>query len=324
VARYPCGYVVQSATDPRRSRPVIMDVWYPARDDAVEADHTYGMSLGRIATGAPVARGPFPVYVLSHGAFGAARNYSWLAEALARDGAVVSGVSHFGESFVYGIDTIDPTTVGNLSERVLDCSFALDELLDGSPWSNQVDAERVAALGHSSGGATAVALAGGAFDPAQMHTYCATADPTVDRGCAYEPPGPGATPPASATAGQVEQLADPRVRAVVAMDPALGPGFDAASLQAIKTPCQFIGSVDNDFLPFDEHVGRYARLIPDSRLLRLSNGEGHFVYLDECESDRDANGVSLCQDRAGVDRARAHAQLRAVISGFLDEHLSSG
>ena len=112
--------------------------------------------------------------------------------------------------------------------------------------------------------------------------------------------------------------------AVVAMDPALGPGFDAASLRAITTPCQFIGSVDNDFLPFDEHVGRYARLIPDSRLLALRSGEGHFVYLDECESDRDANGISLCQDRAGVDRTAVHAQMRSVISRFLDEHLTSG
>jgi hypothetical protein len=44
VPRFPCGYAVQSATDPQRSRPVIMDVWYPARDDAVDADHDYDMS----------------------------------------------------------------------------------------------------------------------------------------------------------------------------------------------------------------------------------------------------------------------------------------
>ncbi len=300
-----------------------MDVWYPARDDAVEADHDYGMSTGRVVTGAPVARGPFPVCVLSHGAFGAARNYSWLAEDLARRGVVVAGVSHFGESFVYGIDTIDPTTVGQLHDRVLDCSFALDELLDDSPWSNQVDGERVAALGHSSGGATALALAGGAFDPALMHAYCATADPAIDRGCGYGPPGSASTPPESTATHRAEQFVDPRVGAVVAMDPALGPGFDAASLRAIVTPCQLIGSVDNDFLPFDEHVGRYAQLIPGSRLVRLERGEGHFVYLDECGSDRDANGVPLCQDRAGVDRTAVHARLRSVISGFLDEHLIS-
>ena len=55
---------------------------------------------------------------------------------------------------------------------------------------------------------------------------------------------------------------DPRVRAVVALDPALGPGFDAGSLSEISIPVHVVGAVDNDFLPVDAHAGRYGGLHP--------------------------------------------------------------
>ena len=54
---------------------------------------------------------PCPVIVMSHGAFGSARNYSWIGEHMARHGFLVLGVSHFRESPIYGQETIDPGSV---------------------------------------------------------------------------------------------------------------------------------------------------------------------------------------------------------------------
>ena len=257
-----------------------------------------------------------PVIVLSHGAFGSARNYAWIAEHLARDGYVVCGVSHFGESPVYGVETIDPSTVLDPSDRVVDCSFALDHMLAGALLEN-VDPSRVGALGHSSGGATAIALAGGRFDPAAMARYCASEGAAEDRGCAYGrlPATAPRRPPAP------RSHHDPRVRAVVALDPALGPGFDAGSLSEISIPVHVVGAVDNDFLPVDAHAGRYAALIPGCSFTRLSGGEGHFVFLNGCDSDLEANGVPLCRDRPGVDRRAVHASLGPLIGGFFDANL---
>jgi predicted dienelactone hydrolase len=179
-----------------------------------------------------------------------------------------------------------------------------------------VDPARVGAIGHSSGGATVIALAGGVFDPRAMARYCASPEARDDRGCDY---GRGAAP--SRSGSDPRSFVDPRVRAVVALDPALGPGFLETSLGAISIPVHIVGAVDNDFLPVEAHAARYARLIPRASFTRLTDGEGHFVFLNECASDLDANGVPLCRDREGVDRGAVHTRLRPIIQGAFDEAL---
>ncbi len=313
---FPCGYTTFWVHDASRARPVVIDAWYPAAASAIEDDYSYGLGSGRVAEDARVAAGPFPAVLLSHGAFGAARNYSWIAEHLARSGTVVWGVSHFRESYVHGVETIDPQAASQLDDRAQDCSFALDYLLDASPLRTVVDPARVGALGHSSGGATVVALVGGVFDARLMGAYCASDAARADRGCGY-----GGGP---VQAGAPVSRQDPRVRAVVALDPALGPGFEPASLAAVSAPTHVVGSVRNDFLPFEQHAARFARLVPGATLTRLDAGEGHFVYLNACSGDREANGVPLCRDRPGVDRAAVHEQLEPSIGAFFARHLGSG
>ncbi len=227
------------------------------------------------------------------------------------------GVSHFGESPVYGVETIDPSVVLDPSDRVIDCSFALDHVLGGSVLPGIVDPSRVGAVGHSSGGATAIALAGGLFDPAAMARYCASEEAAEDRGCAYgrRPAAAPRIPPAP------RSHHDPRVRAVVALDPALGPGFDPDSLSEIFDPCAR-GGCGRQRLPAGQRPRRPIRGV-DPRMFVHSTvgGEGHFVYLNECDSDLDANGVPLCRDRPGVDRRAVHASLGPLIGGFFDANL---
>lgn len=180
-------------------------------------------------------------------------------------------------------------------------------------------------MGHSSGGATVIALAGAVFDPQAMRQYCQSDDSRGDRGCGYGTNLPtealrrGESPPAEATA----RYRDERVRAVVALDPALGPGYDAPSLSQVSIPVHIIGAVENDFLPFAHHAGRYARLIPGASLTPLAHGEGHFVFLNECAGDLEAQGVALCKDREGVERSAVHARLEETIRTFLAEHLAA-
>ena len=105
------------------------------------------------------------------------------------------------------------------------------------------------------------------------------------------------------------------------MDPAVGPGFDKESLSGITAPALVIGSVDNDFLPFPSHAGRYADLLQKAESIRLDKGEGHFVYIDSCNVPIQALGIAICSDRAGVDRAAVHQRLSAAIIAFFDKTL---
>ncbi len=311
---YACGYRTFRIDDRARARPVAIDVWYPALASAIEHPQDYGLGAGQVAEAADCAESLFPLIVLSHGAFGSARNYAWIAEHLARDGYVVCGVSHYGESPLYGPESIDPLSVLDLGPRVEDCSFAIDHMLHESLLRDRVDPSHVGVLGHSSGGATAVALAGAVFDPAAMRRYCESDQARDDRGCAYGRASDRLPPPADPVP---RSSRDPRVRFGVALDPALGPGFLPGSLAGISIPFHIVGAVENDFLPFDAHAARYAELIPGCSLTRLESGEGHFVFLNACRSDLEANGVPLCHDREGVARDAVHDLLRGVIGAFI-------
>jgi predicted dienelactone hydrolase len=318
LALSPAGYLTVRTEDKTRARPIIIDLWYPAVPTAAERQFEYQPGSGMVARDAPPHEEEHPVIVLSHGAFGAARNYSWIAESLARRGFVVLGVSHFKESFVYGPETIDPAAALQPWQRPLDCSAALDFLLKEPRFQAIADPARVGALGHSSGGATVIALAGALFDPAAMQEYCASDTAKGDRGCLYGAQKPRQAAPLEAVR---RSYRDERIRAVVAMDPALGPGHDARSLSRVRVPVHIIGSVENDFLPFEHHAARFARLIPGASLTPLAHGEGHFVFLDECSGDLSVQGVPLCRDREGVQRRIVHGKVAEIVAQFFQQHL---
>ena len=283
--------------DPVRDRPVWADVWFPASGVAER----------------PAPGAAFPIVVMSHGASGAAENYSWIADYLARHGVVVLGVSHHRESWLYGPETIDPGAVTRLWDRPGDCTFALTQLLMSGNFEGRVDPSRVGAIGHSSGGATVLALGGATLDPAALGAYCRSEAAAADRGCDYarQPGAPRPAPPEA-----TRSYRDSRVIAIVALDPAAGPGHSAASLAEVRVPVLVVGSEDNDFLPIEHHAARYAALLPHASLVRLRDGEGHFVYLNSCTSDLSVNGVRLCVDREGVDREAVHARLAPQILAF--------
>lgn len=304
--------------DAERRRPVMADIWYPALTGTTEHELSYGLGNGRVAENAAIADGSFPLIALSHGAGGSARNYAWLAEALARRGFVVLGISHYGESPIYGPETIDPKVLTQLWVRPADVSFGLRQILAQREFAGSLDSERIAAIGHSSGGATVVSLAGGIFDPGALARYCRSSLASDDRGCDYAR-GMTGIPPSPREASL--SYRDPLVKAIVALDPAAGPGFSEATLADIDIPVLVVGAKQYDFFPFQHHAGRYAASIPHAKTIVLDEGEGHFVYLNSCASSAEANGVPLCRDRPGVDREAVHANLIVAVTDFLREAL---
>ena len=144
--------------------------WYPS------ADNSSASLLGdnavfigeRVQRNAPVLAGKYPLVILSHGFGGNWRNQNWLAQALVREGFVVAAPNHPGTTS----RDLSAKPLFELWRRTQDLSRVLDFLLTDPAWAPVIDAERIAAIGHSLGGFT-VMLAGGArFDPAQFKTDC--------------------------------------------------------------------------------------------------------------------------------------------------------
>lgn len=316
---YDAGFRVVRLVDEARQRPLMLDWWYPVALGQAET-YSYGLGQGHVAEAAQPLAGRYPLVLLSHGAFGAARNYSWLAEPLARAGFVVLGVSHYGESYVYGPDTVSPAAVLDASGRIADLQAALRLAASDPALGAHIDLRQIAVLGHSSGGASALLLAGMGLQPANLAAYCRSSAAQADRGCDYA----AEQPPATGAIVAIPAAPRAAVSAVVALDPALGPGLLASPSADAWPPTLLIGARRNDFLPFAHHAGQVATLLPRARTLWLDNGEGHFVFLNRCERPIEANGVPLCEDRAGVDRGAVHTQLAFAIRSFLREALAPG
>jgi predicted dienelactone hydrolase len=289
-------------------RPVKVDLWYPKPS----------------CTGNPCTNEPIPSFnlaLLSHGAMGAAKDYSWLAHGLVSQGWVVIGLNHFGESWRYGQENIDPSSVQRFWQRAEDVSFALDSLAAILPEHFVGKAKDIVVIGHSSGGYTAAALGGVTLDFAQMYNYCASDAALEDVGCRYGNDKPSAKTKFDNSSTQTVQKSmkgyDARITRIVMLDPALGPAATIDSMQDVSLPTLIIGSQNNDFLPFTRHANYYAENIPKAQLIGLPGDEGHFVYLNNCDHNYAAMGVPLCKDKEGVDRGQVHQQLLGYIVNFL-------
>jgi dienelactone hydrolase len=187
---YPVGHVSFQLSDPAGVRPLRIELWYPAIDDAWAAaeigqaltdfdlDETDQSSLIDLVEIAPdecvrkqsnsaaapapaVISGPWPTVVFSH-CHGCARFSSYsLAERLAGHGFLVAAVDHAGSTmFDALVDALPPLDQATLELRRDDVIRVIDELLDPAPTSlpsslvGLADGERLGVFGHSFGAIT--------------------------------------------------------------------------------------------------------------------------------------------------------------------------
>lgn len=170
--------------------PLDITLWYPALDedgaeDAIvypyrtNPDTSMGMEptvTGRAISEAPydLAAGPYPLVILSHGYSLGRTAYAWLAEHLASYGFVVIAPQHY--------ELVDETlgdfwrgAVTRPHEAVMVLDYVEGQTGSDATLDALIDTERVAVIGHSYGGYTALALAGARLDIGGMEALCAAA-----------------------------------------------------------------------------------------------------------------------------------------------------
>ncbi|MDO6567057.1 hypothetical protein Q4561_08295 [Alteromonas sp. 1_MG-2023] len=311
--------------DQKANRPAKVKFWYQADTRACDA---------KICLRS--AQNKHKVAVISHGAFGSPNSMNWLGYALASQGWIVAGVAHYGESWVYGQDTIDPSVLQRFWQRPQEISFVIDSLTKSGLFNHSLETDDIVMFGHSSGGFTALAMAGAKLAAGKSEAYCMSEKAKDDKGCDYSAKKASSVESSSVNSSSVKnstkplskemlekigilqaQMKDERITSVIAFDPALGHAANEASLKAIKVPTLILGSVDNDFLPYETHAKYYADNIPNAKLVGVEQGAGHFIYIDDCNNDREVKGVPLCKDRDGVDRKALQKQLLNHVFQFI-------
>ena len=317
-----------------KTHALVTDIWYPADPAAVEQSQWVGSpdapfgKAGKAAPDAPVIAAPakLPLILLSHGTGGSSAMIAWLGTALASHGYIAAAVNHPGNN------ALEPYTVQGFSiwwERANDLTAVINAMLADSTFGPRIDPSRIGAAGFSLGGFTMIEIAGGIGDFSRVEAYCESHN--ADGSCTDPPEFPGLsaklgalsrTDPAfqAALREGAQTHRDPRIRAVFAIAPALGPAFSPDSLAKISIPVQIVaGSADN-IVPLETSAKFFAARIPGAQLTIIQD-VGHYTFLATCLDLGDQTKPNLCLDRAGVLRDEIHAQTANLAYHFFDANL---
>jgi len=209
--------------------------------------------------------GPFPVILFSHGLGGSREGYAYLGNHWASHGYVSVHVTHKGSDTevlkanprdlmeAMRAAALDPRNAVN---RALDVRFAIDQMVklsrDDSPLKGRLDLDHVGLAGHSFGAWTTLAVVGQGSAALERTAF---------------------------------KLADPRVKAAIAMSAPVSPvakrQLDTA-FAAIKVPClHMTGTLDTTPItetPAEDRRIPYDHITGAEQYLVTFEGGDHMVF----------------------------------------------
>lgn len=313
------GYDKLSFKPAHRAETVSASVWYPV------GRKTYRGLIGDnpvfIGTpayvGAAVKPGRYPLVVISHGSGGNMDNLGWLSSALAESGALVLGLNHPGSTS----GDSSPRRSIRVDERARDLSSAIDMILADPVFGPLVDRDRITALGFSLGGATVLEAAGARFDRKAYRDYCQRlGEAAMD--CVFF--ARGGVDLGNMPAEVEDDVRDPRLASVVAVDPGFTYAFTAKSTDAIDMPSLLINlGGDDRMIPADlteKGSGLIDRI--KGAEYKVFQPANHFTFLGLCKPQArailaDEGEDPICDEPAGTDRTAIHAAIIESVRTFL-------
>ena len=291
-------------------------IWYPSRPGMEQrfGDSRIRPGYFAIAEGEPALTERAPLIVLTHGTGGSAQSMAWLATALARRGAVVMAADHPASN---GGDP-ERASMMHVWTQPQDVRHLIDTAL-ASSWGDRVDPQRIASVGFSLGGGTALLLAGGRLDFKRFPEFCQTHDDGACRAFAHRFADVDANFYARANA----DLSEPRLRAAVAIAPGFTEAFTPDSLQAMHTPLLLITGERDQQLPPQTHVEPMRHLLSASSRYREISDAHHFSFLPECGDNAiqllaESHEEFVCQEFGRKSRSDIHEETLSEIGAFLE------
>lgn len=305
--------------EPGRVLPTF--IWYPATDGGART--VIGDSRIFVGTDAwrdaPMAPGKHPVILLAHGSGGAVEALGWLTTRLAALGYIVVGSDHPGTT----TGDSDPKRTVELWHRPMDLSATLDTILSDPTLSNAIDAGKIGALGFSLGGYDVLALAGARQSRHEFAQYCFSTPGATLGFCNWI--AKGGVDLTALDPRFEDDHRDPRIKAIVAVDPGFTPAYTDKSVRSVRIPVFFINQGTPASTPGAVEAHHLAELIPGATLVRVPDAV-HLSFLGLCKPGAEEllakwGDDPICTDGGGRDRASLHEDILKATTAFLAEHL---
>nr|WP_154655981.1 alpha/beta hydrolase [Fortiea contorta] len=262
-----------------------------------------------------------PLVVISHG-FGANRKFfAYLARHLASHGITVAAIEHPGSNAIAVSQASEKVNLAQLLpatefiERPKDVSFLLNELGKLNSQSGQFlgkfNTEKVSVIGHSLGGYTALALAGGELNLAELRKFCQT---QLSLG---ESPGDWLQCAATSLKAQKLQLKDERVKSAIAFNPLVGKLFGSKGLSQINQPVLMLTGTEDVLTPTLKHqIAPFAQL-RGTKYLVTAIGATHLSIIDPAYAVSTA--TTIVKEKRGEETNSLRQLIRGVTLAFLKQ-----
>lgn len=238
---------------------------------------------------AAMAPGYHPLCLVSHGGGGSHLLYRSVASHLAERGWIVVCPEH---PYDNRNDRSRVNTDEAARDRPRHLTHTIDALLADATWGAHVDARRIAVVGHSMGGFTALAMGGG-----QPWTMARV---------------------------PLDTRADERVRAAVLLAPAIDWFCAPGALDGVRIPLLAMVGEHDPITPA-ERVRDVLAALPKAVPLTFEvvPGAGHFAFITPFPADMRRSDFPPSIDPPGFDREAFHATLPSRIARFLENHALS-
>ncbi|MEZ8306295.1 alpha/beta hydrolase family protein [Vibrio splendidus] len=314
------GFTQVTLTDDP-NRPLNTAIWYPTQDvsDTTLIGDNPAFIGTQVIKDAEIQSGTFPVLLLSHGYRGNWRNQNWLATELASRGYIVAATDHPGTT---SFDQ-SPKQAAKWWERPRDITRTIDYLLSKVQWKQAVNANNIAAIGHSLGGWTVMQLAGAKIDRATFEAECLIYPNPRTCGLSDEL-GLSQVQPSEPSN---KDLSDPRIQRIVSLDLGLARSFSLQSLNDITVPTLILAAgIDIGDLPQALESGYIAEHMPlNLRRYKVYESATHFSFIQTCkpgavpmlEEEVPGDGI-ICKDGVGTSRDQLHQLILNDIISFLN------
>lgn len=306
---YGSRQVSLTLVDASRSRTYAADVFLPQNLAAVDS--------------------PLPVVVISHGLGDSRTSFFGLAAHLASHGLAVALPEHVGsnstqkQALLTGLDH-ETFKAKDFLDRPLDISFLLDELerLNTSTFEGRLDVSRVAAVGHSFGGYTALAVGGATTDFERLAQRCdPAANLLLDAAMVLECRALELQSDAAAMERLRQGTKDDRIKLVMAFA-TVSNLFGPRGMAQVAVPTMLFGGEVDLLAPVvPQQVAAFSWLQGPDRYLYLGENTSHgpdftklasrFLYLDDAFEQGIEEAIASTQ---GVNKSLVVAFSRVYLS----------
>ncbi|BAY39138.1 hypothetical protein NIES2111_34880 [Nostoc sp. NIES-2111] len=265
---------------------------------------------------------PYPVIVISHGLADNRNGFVYLAQHLASHGFVVAALDHpvanskQFQQFLAGIAS--PPRPTELIDRPLDVKYLLDELQrlseTDSRFKDKLNLQQVGVIGHSLGGYTALALAGGTFDFAKIRQEC-NPNRSLNISTFLQCRALDLKP-------DNYSVKDDRIKAIMVMNPLGSVVFGQTGMSTIPVPVMMVAGSQDIFTPaVPEQIRPFTNLPNKDKYLAVIENGTHFSAQSDLPNGE--NVIPVPQGLLGPERKNVHTYMNALGVAFFQTYLSA-